>query len=41
LTIEADLAKRERRVLVGGEPEALLSVNGRDLGQELLAGYRP
>jgi hypothetical protein len=40
LTIEADLVKRERLVLAGGEPDALLSVNGRDLGRELLAGFR-
>lgn len=40
LVIDVDLARRERRVLAGGEPEALLSVNGRDLGRELLETYR-
>ena len=41
LGLEADLVQRERRRLVGGEPDALLSVNGCDLGHELLAKYRP
>jgi hypothetical protein len=40
LVIDVDLARRERRALAGGEPEALLSVNGRDLGRELLGTYR-
>ncbi len=31
LRIEADLLKSERRVLAGGEPAALLSVNGREV----------
>lgn len=39
LRIEADVVKGERRKLEGGEPEALLSVNGRDLGREILKGY--
>ncbi len=41
LRIEADLANGERRVLAGGEPDALLSVNGRDVGRELLGGFLP
>ncbi len=32
LRIEAEVAKGERRVLRGGEPAAILSVNGRELG---------
>ena len=36
MRIEADLAQRERRVLAGGEPDALLGVHGRDLGREIL-----
>jgi hypothetical protein len=39
LRIEADVARGERRVLAGGEPDALLSVNGRDLGREIMAGF--
>jgi len=31
LRIEADVVKNERRVLAGGEPAALLSVNGREM----------
>jgi hypothetical protein len=31
LRIEADVLKSERRVLAGGEPAALLSVNGREV----------
>jgi hypothetical protein len=30
------VAKGERRVAAGGEPTALLSVNGRDVGREVL-----
>jgi hypothetical protein len=29
----------ERRVLAGGEPDALLSVNGRDVGRAVLAEF--
>jgi hypothetical protein len=36
LHIEADVAKGERNVVAGGEPAALLSVNGRDVGREVL-----
>jgi hypothetical protein len=32
MRIEADVAKGERRVATGGEPAALLSVNGREVG---------
>jgi hypothetical protein len=39
LRIEADVAKAERRVLAGGEPDALLSVNGREVGRPLLAEF--
>jgi len=39
LRIEADVAKGERRVLAGGEPDALLSVNGREVGRALLAEF--
>ena len=39
LRIEADVVKGERRVLQGGEPEAVLSVNGRDLGREILGKF--
>ena len=38
LRIEADLEKSERRVLSGGEPNALFSVNGRDIAQDILSG---
>jgi len=31
LRIEADVLNSERRVLMGGEPVALLSVNGREV----------
>ena len=31
LRIEADVLRSERRVLAGGEPAALLSVNGREV----------
>ncbi|MBI5689930.1 MAG: hypothetical protein HZC55_07495 [Verrucomicrobia bacterium] len=40
LELVADLASRVRLTLAGGEPPALLSVNGHDLGAEMLAGYR-
>jgi hypothetical protein len=30
------VAKGERRVAAGGEPAALLSVNGREVGREVL-----
>ncbi len=33
MRIEAEIAKGERRVLQGGEPDALLSVNGQDVGR--------
>ena len=36
MRIEADVAKGERRVVSGGEPTALLSVNGREVGREVL-----
>ncbi|MCE0497171.1 MAG: hypothetical protein LV481_04405 [Methylacidiphilales bacterium] len=36
LRIEADLNKSYRNVLSGGEPDALFSVNGRDIGREIL-----
>lgn len=39
LRIEADVRRGERRVLSGGEPDALLSVNGRDVGREVLAKF--
>lgn len=38
LRIEADVEKGERIRLEGGEPRALLSVNGRDVGREIWAG---
>ena len=41
LRIEADPSKGERRVTAGGEPDALLSVNGRDVGREVLRDYLP
>jgi hypothetical protein len=41
LRIEADPLKGERRVTAGGEPDALLSVNGRDVGREVLRDYLP
>ena len=40
LRLSADVARGERLELAGGEPEALLSVNGRDLGAGILAAYR-
>lgn len=40
LHIEADVAKGERNVVGGGEPAALLSVNGRDVGRETLGAGR-
>lgn len=39
LRIEADVRRGERRVLAGGEPDALLSVNGRDVGRAVLAEF--
>ncbi len=40
LRLEVDLARETRLILQGGEPDALLSVNGRDLGRELLTEFR-
>jgi hypothetical protein len=40
LTVVADVAAESRQRLEGAEPEALLSVNGRDLGREWWAEYR-
>jgi len=37
MRIEAHVATGERRMLAGGEPGALLSVNGRDFGREIWA----
>ena len=37
LHLEADVVRDERRALTGGEPDALLSVNGRDVGREVMA----
>ncbi len=39
MRIEADVARAERRTLAGGEPDALLSVNGRDIGREIMAEF--
>ncbi len=39
LRIDADVIKGERRVLTGGEPPALLSVNGRDVGREVMQEF--
>ena len=39
LRIEADVEKGERRLLQGGEPDALLGVNDRDLGREILGAF--
>jgi hypothetical protein len=39
LRIAADVAKGERRVLAGGEAPALLSVNGRDVGREVMQEF--
>lgn len=41
LHIEADVANGERRRLAGGEPDALFSVNGRDVGREILGAFGP
>jgi len=41
LRIEADILKGERRVNSGGEPDALLSVNGREVGREVLRAFQP
>lgn len=40
LRLSANPEQQTRDVLAGGEPEALLSVNGRDHGQEILAAWR-
>lgn len=40
LHIVADVVKGERRILEGGEPDALLSVNGVDVGAEILKQFR-
>ena len=40
LVLRANSARQTREVLAGGEPEALLSVNGVDLGPQILAGWR-
>ena len=37
MRIEADVVAGERRVVTGGEVSALLSVNGRDVGGEVMA----
>ncbi len=37
LRIDVDVVHGERRMLAGGEPGALLSVNGRDVGREVMA----
>jgi len=39
LRIVADVGDGTRRELVGGEPDALLGVNGRDFGREVLAEF--
>ena len=39
MKIEADFVTGERRVLQGGEPDALLSVNGNDVGRSILAQF--
>lgn len=39
LRIEADVRRGERRVIAGGEPDALLGVNGRDVGREVWAEF--
>jgi hypothetical protein len=41
MRIEAEVAVGERRVVAGGEPTALLSVNGRDVGREVMAEFLP
>jgi hypothetical protein len=40
LKIKADIVKGTRLILEGDEPDALLSVNGRDIGNDLLKGYK-
>jgi hypothetical protein len=40
LTLEAEVAAELRQRLEGAEPEALLGVNGRDLGREVWAEFR-
>jgi hypothetical protein len=39
LVIEADIDKEVRHKLAGEEPDALLSINGEDVGKEILADY--
>ncbi len=39
IRLEADIVKGVRRTLAGGEPSSLLSVNGRDVGQEILGAF--
>ncbi|MBI4625749.1 MAG: hypothetical protein HY736_21330 [Verrucomicrobia bacterium] len=41
LRIEADVRRGERREIAGGEPDTLLSVNGRDVGRAVLAEFLP
>jgi hypothetical protein len=41
LHVVTDIVKAERRVLEGGERDALLSINGVDLGAEILSQFRP
>lgn len=41
MRIAAEVAVGERRVVAGGEPTALLSVNGRDVGREVMAEFLP
>jgi hypothetical protein len=41
LHVIADVVKGERRVLEGAEPDALLSVNGVDVGAEILRQFHP
>lgn len=39
LRLTADVVAQQRQMIEGGEPEALLSVNGRDIGREALAAW--
>lgn len=41
MRIEVEVATGERRRAEGGEPSALLSVNGRDVGREVMAEFLP
>lgn len=41
MRIEADVVAGERRVMAGGEAPARLSVNGRDVGREVMAELAP